>query len=86
MIDYPITLHPDRQLDAPEAFMAYMEGKAPTAEDAAEMEGEDCQALFANGQGICLGGGQIWFLDVNFDGVEQVDEPLLKIIAVSGVA
>ena len=49
------------------------------------MEREDCEALFANGQGICLGGGKIWFLDVNFDGVKQVDEPLLKIITVSGV-
>ena len=85
MIAYPITLYPDHQIEAPEAFVEYMNGKAPTAEDAAEMEREDCKALFANGQGICLGSGQIWFLDVNFDGVEQVDEPLLKIIAVSGV-
>ena len=85
MIDYPITLHPDHQVDTPEAFIEYMNGKVPAEADAADMEQENCEALFANGQGICLGSGQIWFLDVNFDGVEQVDEPLLKIIAVSGV-
>lgn len=85
MISYPITLYPDHLVDTPEAFAEYMLGKAPAAEDAAEMEQEDCEALFANGQGICLGSGQIWFLDVNFDGVEQVGEPLLKIIAINGV-
>jgi len=85
MIDYPITLYPEHRLDTPEAFIEYMNGKAPTAEDAADMELENCEALFVNYQGICLGSGQIWFLDVNFDGVEQVDEPLLKIIAVNGV-
>ena len=85
MIFYPITLYPDRRIETPEAFIEYMNAKAPTAQDAAEMERESCEALFANGQGICMGSGQIWFRDVNFDGIEQVDEPLLRIIAVSGV-
>ena len=29
--------------------------------------------------------GSIWFLDVNFDGIKQVDAPLLRIISVSGL-
>ena len=50
-----------------------------------EMKKESCAQMFTNGQGICMGDGEIWFLDVNFDGVEQTADPLLKIIAVQGI-
>ena len=49
------------------------------------MEAEDCRDLFVNQQGICMGNGQVWFVDVNFDGIEQADEPLLRIIRINGV-
>ena len=29
--------------------------------------------------------GEVWFLDVNFDGIEQTSDPLLKIITVQGL-
>ena len=38
--------------------------------------------LFANGQGICLGSGQIWLLDPSY---ASDAEPALEIIAISGV-
>ncbi len=85
LIDYPITLAPDQELDTPQDFAAYMFDKVPTEEDRTAMEEEDCRDLFVNGEGICLGSGQIWLIDANFDGVEQVDEPLLRIIAINGI-
>ena len=85
LIDYPITVVPDREITTPQDFTAYMFDKAPTEGDLAAMAEEDCRDLFVNGEGICLGSGQIWLIDVNFDGVAQVDDPLLRIIAIQGV-
>ncbi|MDO4869716.1 MAG: hypothetical protein Q4A65_05460 [Bacillota bacterium] len=48
------------------------------------MEEETCKDMFTNAQGICMADGQIWLLDLNFDGVEQTDDPQLKIIALQG--
>ena len=85
LIDYPITVA-GQELGTPQEFTAYMFEKVPAEEDAAAMEEEDCKDLFVNGEGICLGDGEIWLTDVNFDGVGQTGEPLLKIIAINGVA
>ena len=84
MIRYPITMYPDVKVNNAEEFLSYMSDKVIDDGDRAEMEKEDCKDLFANGQGICMATGSIWFLDVNFDGIEQVDAPLLRIISVSG--
>ena len=62
-----------------------MSDKVVSESDRAAMEEEDCNDLFFNGQGICMASGSIWFLDVNFNGIEQVGEPLLRIISVSGL-
>ena len=85
LIDYPITIAPGQEIATPQDFAAYMFDKAFTDEDLAAMEEEDCRDLFVNGEGICLGSGQVWLIDVNFDGVEQVGEPLLRIIALNGI-
>lgn len=85
LVKYPITIVPDQEIATPQDFTAYMFDKAPTDGDRAAMEEEDCRDMFVNGEGICLGSGQIWLSDVNFDGVEQADAPLLQIIAISGI-
>ena len=85
MIRYPITMYPDVKVNNAEEFLSYMSDKVVSDGDRAAMEEEDCNDLFFNGQGICLATGSVWFLDVNFDGVEQVDAPLLRIISVSGL-
>ena len=41
--------------------------------------------LFANGQGICLGSGEVWFRDVNFDGISENGDPDFKIITLNGI-
>ena len=85
MIRYPITMYPDVKVNNSQEFLSYMSDKVVAKEDRAEMEEEDCKDLFANGQGICMATGSIWFLDVNFNGIEQAGAPLLRIISVSGL-
>ena len=41
--------------------------------------------MFANGQGICLADGNVWFLDENFDGISQNGNPSFKVIAINGI-
>ena len=85
MIRYPITMYPDVKVNDAEEFLSYMSDKVVSESDRAAMEEEDCNDLFFNGQGICMASGSVWFLDANFNGVEQVGEPLLRIISVSGL-
>ena len=82
MIRYPITMYPDVEIaDAPE-FLSYMKGKTVSAGDIAQMEEETCEDMFVNGEGICMGSGQIWLLDENY---MESGEPRLQINAVSGI-
>ena len=50
------------------------------------MTAEPCVGMFCNYEGICLGNGELWLRDIAFDGVEQVGEPELRIVAVNGLA
>ena len=82
MIDYPITMYPDVKIEDADAFMDYVQGKHVHESDRAAMEEENCVNMFANGQGICMGSGQIWLNDASY----MTDEvPELKIIAISGI-
>lgn len=85
LIRYPITMYPDVKVNNAEEFLSYMSDKTLSDLDRAEMEKEDCKDLFVNGQGICMATGGIWFLDVHFNGLDQADAPLLRIISVSGL-
>jgi hypothetical protein len=38
--------------------------------------------MFFNGQGLCMGSGQVWILDPNY---MTDEEPQLQIIALSGI-
>ena len=71
MVRYPITVG-DNEIADKESFVT-------------ALENEDCTGLMANGQGICMGSGEVWFLDVNFDGIEQKGEPDFKIITFNGI-
>ena len=46
------------------------------------MMDEDCLDMFVNGQGICMGSGQVWLNDPNY---MTDQEPELQIIAISGI-
>jgi len=81
MVRYPITINGTELADS-EAFLGYMMDKTVDESDRNAMNEEDLLDMFVNGQGICMGTGQIWFSDPNYmtDG-----EPKLEIIAISGI-
>ena len=85
LIDYPITLYPETVIDDEAAFTAFMADKTMAESDIEAMEEETCVGMFNNGQGICMGSGQVWLRDIAFDGIEQTDIPDLRIIALSGL-
>ncbi len=41
--------------------------------------------MMSSDQGICLGSGELWLRDIAFDGIEQVSEPMLLVVAVNGL-
>lgn len=80
-VRYPVNVNGETIVDEA-ALLAALEGKGISASARAEMEDEDCAELFCNGQGICLGTGQLWLLDPNY----MTDEiPVLQVITISGV-
>ena len=86
MIDYPIIMVPDVEIKDADAFVAFMADKAISELDMEAMAAENCVGMMSNDQGICLGSGGLWLRDIAFDGVEQVSEPELRIVAVNGLA
>lgn len=80
MIRYPITIN-DTELADADAFLDYMNDKTIAESDRQAMLEEDCLDMFVNGQGICMGSGQIWLNDYYMTDVE----PTLQIIAVNGI-
>ena len=86
LISYPITMYPDVEINDAEAFVTFMADKSISESDIEAMSAEHCMGMMSNGEGICMGSGQIWLRDIAFDGIEQNGEPDLRIIAVSGLA
>ena len=81
MIRYPITVNGTELADA-DAFLGYMIDKTVSESDRNAMLEENLLDMFVNGQGICMGSGQIWLNDPNY----MTDaEPALEIIAISGI-
>jgi len=81
MIDYPITINETELADS-DAFLEFMKDKTVDESDRKAMEEEDLLDMFVNGQGICMGSGQVWLNDPNY----MTDKtPELKIIAISGI-
>lgn len=81
MIRYPITINGTELVDA-DAFLGYMMDKTVAESDRDAMLEEDFLDMFVNGQGICMGSGQIWLNDPNY---MTDEEPTLQIIAISGI-
>ena len=83
-ISYPVTVS-GNSLGSADEFLSYMSDKTVDASSLEAMQNEDCSNMFVNGQGICMGDGNVWFLDVNNDGIEQKDAPDLRVISINGV-
>ena len=84
MVDYlrlPVNVN-GVSFDSADDFLAYMQDKTVDAGDYSEMALEDCHDMFFNGQGICMGAGEVWLLDPNY----MTDaEPVLQILSLSGI-
>ena len=81
MIRYPITINGAELADA-DAFLGYMIDKTVHESDREAMLDESLLDMFVNGEGICMGSGQVWLNDPNY----MTDaEPTLEIIAISGI-
>ena len=85
LIDYPITLYPDVKVNNAEEFLSYVKGKHISESDRTAMENETCVDLGKNGEGVFLGSGEVWIRDVNYNGIEQVAEPELRIFGLNGI-
>ena len=81
MIRYPITINGVELADA-DAFLGYMIDKTVHESDRQAMLEENLLDMFVNGQGICMGSGQIWLNDPNY---MTDNEPVLEVIAISGI-
>ena len=81
MIRYPITVAGTELSDAA-AFTAFMADKTASAADREELEEDPCTDLFFNGQGICLGAGEIWLNDMSY---MTDNAPDLRVIALNGI-
>ncbi len=81
-VRYPITVSGTELADAA-ALTAFLSGKTPTDADREAMVAESCHNMFYNGQGLCLGDGEIWIID---PGYMTDAEPELLIITINGVA
>lgn len=86
LIRYPITLYPNTVINDADAFTKFMADKFITEADIEAMAAENCVGMMSNGEGICMGSGQVWLSDIGFDGIEQTKEPELGIIALGGFA
>ena len=64
------------------ALTAFLSERTVRDADQEAMVNETCHNMFFNGQGICMGDGEIWLLDPNY----MTDaEPVLQIIAINGM-
>lgn len=82
MIAFPISLGLDGAANNAEEFLAYTKGKTLQQGDCDALGQDDCADLFYNGQGICLGSGQLWLNDLNY---MTDNAPDLRVIAISGL-
>lgn len=80
-IRYPISVCAV-ELNTAEEFLAFMKDKQIHEDDRGAMLAESCRDMFVNGEGICLGAGEVWICDPN---VMTDAVPELKIIALSGI-
>jgi hypothetical protein len=85
VIRYPITMRlegSETEIATAEEFLAFMQDKTIYDSDRDAMAEETCHNMFFNGEGICLGSGQVWIIDPNY----MTDEaPELLIFAFNGI-
>lgn len=78
---FPILVNGTSYADR-EAFLALMAESTFSDAARAELEQENCHDMFYNGQGLCLGGGQVWLLDPSY---MTENDPTIQIISLNDI-
>lgn len=78
---FPILVNGSSYADR-EAFLSLMAESTFSDAARAELEQENCHDMFYNGQGLCLGGGQVWLLDPSY---MTENEPTIQIISLNDI-
>ena len=68
-----------------DAFMALINEKGASEVFVSSVSGLTSKDIFANGQGIAIGNGDVWFVDDGFTGLDQIGDPDFKIITLNGI-
>ncbi len=80
-VRYPVTVSGTEVKDA-DAFFSFVRGKTVHESDRKAMQAETCRDMFYNGQGICLGDGELWIIDLSYMTEEP---PEMAIIGINGI-
>ncbi|MBR5094039.1 MAG: hypothetical protein IK095_02995 [Oscillospiraceae bacterium] len=80
-VRYPITID-GTELKNGEDLLTFMKDKTIHESDREAMRAETCHDMFFNGQGICLGDGELWIVDLSYMTEEP---PELAIIGINGI-
>lgn len=84
MMKYPATIN-GSSVDSKDAFMALINEKGASEVFVSSVSGLTSKDIFANGQGIAIGNGDVWFVDDGFTGLDQIGDPDFKIITLNGI-
>lgn len=79
MIQYPVMIN-GASVENEEEYLKVMKGRKIQAESREDLEKEDCKDMFFNGQGLCLGSGEVWLIDPAYMKDDQTPEIKVKTI------
>lgn len=81
MIQYPVMIN-GASVENEADYLKIMKGKKVSADSRKAMEEETCKNMFYNGQGLCMGSGQVWLLDPSY---MTDNTPEIKIKTIQGI-
>ena len=80
-IKFPVIIN-GAWVDDEKTYDKVIKGKKVIAESRQAIEEENCHDMFYNGQGICLGSGQIWLNDYSY---MKDKAPELRVKTIQGI-
>ena len=80
-VRYPITIN-NKELKNAHEFESFMKDRTVSESDREALADESCRDMFFNGQGICLGAGELWVVDLSYMTEET---PNMVVIGINGI-
>ena len=78
---YPVSIN-GTELKNVDEFLSFRKDKTIHESDREQMSAETCRDMFFNGEGICLGAGELWITDLSYMTEEP---PEMAIIGINGI-